>query len=394
MYSPIDHCRICGNTNLVPLFDLGNQALTGVFPSSEDEQVGVMPMQILKCVGDEHCGLVQMKYSGAPEEMYGMNYGYRSGLNQSMVNHLTALGQKVFELAKPNDGDIILDIGSNDATLLKTYEEGKYTLVGMDPTGVKFKEYYTDAITLISDFFSAENFEKEFAGKKAKIVTSIAMFYDLEDPQSFVNDIAQVISDDGIWMFEMSYLPLVLTANAYDSMCHEHLEYYAMRQIHWLLEKAGMFVLDAYETDANGGSICVVAAKKSHPSFIGASPKAEEFLQKEEQQGIHTLKVYEEFWNRVQYQCEQLRTLLDTIAKDGKKIFGLGASTKGNVLLQYCNISSEDIPYIAEVNEDKFGCFTPGTNIPIISQQEADDMKPDYYIVFPWHFRTGITKGM
>jgi hypothetical protein len=335
-----------------------------------------------------------MKHSSAPEEMYGMNYGYRSGLNQSMVDHLGMLSTKALELAQAQPGDIILDIGSNDATLLKSYEQGKYTLVGMDPTGVKFESYYPDSVTLVADFFSAKNFANVYQERKAKLITSIAMFYDLEDPQSFVQDIADVLADDGVWMFEQSYLPLMLSENAYDTICHEHLEYYAMKQIVWLLEKAGLFVLDAEETDANGGSICIVAAKKTHPSYTGSSPKAEEFLQKEEEQGIENLETYQEFWKRVLLHKDALRSLIDKIAAEGKTVFGLGASTKGNVVLQFCDITKEDLPYIAEVNTDKFGCFTPGTTIPIISQEEADALQPDYYLVFPWHFREGITKGM
>ena len=394
MYKEIHHCRICGNANLQLLFDLGEQALTGVFPPLSGSDVPTTPVQVVKCVGDHCCGLVQMRHSSAPEEMYGMNYGYRSGLNQSMVRHLGTISSKAMEIVQPQDGDIILDIGSNDATLLKSYQEEIFTLVGMDPTGVKFKKYYPENITLVSDFFSAENFKNVFNEKKAKIITSIAMFYDLEEPQTFVNNIADVLADDGVWIFEQSYLPLMLSANAYDTICHEHLEYYAMKQIVWLLEKADLFVLNAEETDANGGSICITAAKKSHSSYKGHSPKAEEYLRKEAEQGIENTDTYHQFWDRVLKHKDDLRELLDTIASNNQTVFGLGASTKGNVMLQFCDITKVDIPYIAEVNTDKFGCFTPGTDIPIISQAESDFMKPDYYLVFPWHFREGIIKGM
>lgn len=393
MFTEIHQCRICGNTNLELLFNLGEQALTGVFPETNDASVATTPVQLVKCMGDQACGLVQMKHSGAPEEMYGMNYGYRSGLNRSMVEHLQQLYTRIIDIAQPEQGDIILDIGSNDATLLKNYDASKYTLVGMDPTGVKFKEYYPEHITLVSDFFSAENFLHVYPGKQAKIVTSIAMFYDLEDPQTFVNDISSILADDGVWMFEQSYLPLMLKTNAYDTICQEHLEYYAMQQIVWLLQRANMTVLDAYETDANGGSICIIAGKQTHPR-ASESSIAEEFLQQELQAGLDTLEPYKAFCERVEQQKHALRTFLQEASDAGKTVFGLGASTKGNVLLQYSGITAVDMPYIAEVNKDKFGCFTPGTKIPIISQEEADALKPDYYLVLPWHFRENITKNM
>ena len=393
MYTEIDQCRICGNTHLELLFDLGEQALAGIFPTDSTKHVSTMPVQLVKCMGDDCCGLVQMKHSGAPEEMYGMNYGYRSGLNRSMVEHLHGLYERITDIAKPQQGDIVLDIGSNDATLLKNYDASALTLVGMDPTGTKFRQYYPDTIRLIPDFFSAANFESAFPEQKAKIITSIAMFYDLEDPQAFVNDIASVLVDDGVWMFEQSYLPLMLTTNAYDTICQEHLEYYAMRQIVWLLKRADMTVLDAYETDANGGSICVIAAKNTHPSAAN-STAATAFLQKEQEAALNTLAPYQAFRKRVEQNRDDLVALLQELQSNGKTVFGLGASTKGNVVLQYCGITEDVLPFVAEVNEDKFGCFTPGTRIPIISQHDADRKKPDYYLVLPWHFRKNITQNM
>ena len=394
MYKETDHCRICGNTNLVLLLDLGEQALTGVFPQTAEEKIESMPIQLMKCHGEDCCGLVQLKHSGSPEEMYGANYGYRSGLNQAMVKHLKEICTQALKLCEWKEGDLMLDIGSNDATLLKVYDHDMFTLVGMDPTGAKFKKYYPEHIALITDFFSAKNFQDAFGDRKAKIITSIAMFYDLESPQSFVDDIASVLADDGIWVLEQSYLPSMLRVNAYDTICHEHLEYYAMKQIQWMLEKADMFVLDASLNDANGGSFRIVVAKKTHPSYSGSSPKAEEFLQTETQEGINDLAIYETFKTRVLSHKKDLCDLLQKLKADGKTIFGLGASTKGNVILQFCDLTKEDIPYMAEVNEDKFGCFTPETSIPIISQEEADSKNPDYYLVMPWHFREGITKGM
>ncbi len=395
MYTEMTTCRICGNANVEQILDLGEQAFTGVFPKDQNAEVETMPMQLVRCCGNEEecCGLVQLRHSGEPEAMYGMNYGYRSGLNQSMVHHLKGIYDQAMELGKPNEGDIVLDVGSNDCTLLKNYDQQSFQCVGMDPTGKKFAAFYPETVTLIPDFFSAENFQKAFGDRKAKIITSIAMFYDLPAPQDFVNDVAAVLADDGVWIFEQSYLPSMIDANAYDTVCHEHLEYYTMRQIVWLLSHANMTVLDASLNDSNGGSFRVTAVCNTHPQASSANA-AEEFLARERDEGYHLPEIYNTFATRVAEHRDQLVALIADLNSQGKTVFGLGASTKGNVLLQYCNFTAQDIPYIAEVNEEKFGAYTPGSRIPILSQADADAKNPDYYMVLPWHFKDGITKGM
>jgi hypothetical protein len=329
-----------------------------------------------------------MKQSYSLDEMYGDNYGYRSGLNNSMVKHLQQKIRTLELLAKPTDQDLVIDIGSNDATSLKAYSGG-FQKVGIDPTGKKFIEFYTDEISLIPDFFSAKVFNDNFPSRKAQIVTSIAMFYDLEDPGAFVRDIESVLSDDGIWHFEQSYMPSMLRTNSYDTICHEHLEFYSFKVVKNLLESYGLRVIDVQMNAINGGSFAVTACKNL-ATYQSNTPIINWMLKQEEDMGLDTPKPYRDFEERVFRHRKNLIDLIDVLVNDGKKIIGYGASTKGNVLLQFCNITANQIPYIAEVNADKFGSFTPGTNIPIISEKEAREMNPDYFIVFPWHFKDGI----
>jgi SAM-dependent methyltransferase len=394
MIRAISHCRICKNPHLVSVLDLGLQAMTGIFPRRPTDEVAMQPLELVKCNGPDACGLVQLKHSGDLEIMYGEDYGYRSGLNRWMVEHLEGIADAVKAHGVLKKDDLILDIGSNDATLLTFFHGQGYRLVGMDPSGVHFTQFYKDTMQLVPHFFTGAQFKKEFNDTKATVVTSIAMFYDLEDPQAFVNDIASILSDNGVWLFEQSYLPSMLKANAYDTVCHEHLEYYAMRQIEWLLERAGMTVLDVSLNGANGGSFRVTAVKHGHPLLARKSSAAEELRNREEAEGINELRVYEEFRRRVEEHKTELRRTIDGINAEGKKVFALGASTKGNVVLQYCGLTAKDIPYVAEVNDDKFGKCTPGSLIPIIAQADADAMKPDYYLVLPWHFRMTITQNM
>lgn len=384
--TPITQCRISGSPNLIPVLSLGEQSLTGVFPSHPTEEITSGPLELVWCPDS---GLLQLRHSYDLNEMYGMNYGYRSGLNQSMVAHLRNKVASLERLRPLQNGDLVLDIGSNDATTLKAYENTATLRVGMDPTGVKFKQYYGNGIDLIPDFFSATEFCKRFPRHKASIITSIAMFYDLENPSAFVADIAEVLAPDGVWHFEQSYMPSMLRTNAYDTVCHEHIEYYSLMPVKRILEQNGLRILDVQMNAINGGSFAVTAThersqRKSNQAVV------DWLLEQEEGMGLHTPAPFRQFEQRVFEHRRNLLTLIKALVADGKKVLGYGASTKGNVLLQFCGLTEQDIPAIAEVNPDKFGKFTPGTSIPIVSEADAKAMRPDYFLVLPWHFKDAI----
>ena len=391
MYTAISQCRICGNPELDSLLDLGVQALTGVFPASGDTPVPESPLELVKCreTDPEACGLVQLRHSFQAGEMYGMNYGYRSGLNRSMVDHLQEKARKIKNIVSLSRGDLVLDIGSNDSTLLRAMDEPGLRLVGMDPSGVKFLEHYPPHIQLIPDFFSAGRFRKEFGRQSAKVVTSIAMFYDLDAPLEFVRQVHEVLADDGVWVFEQSYLPAMLANTSYDTVCHEHLEYYALKQIRWMLERTGFTMLDVEFNSVNGGSFSVTAAKTTAPHTRNEAA-VQQCLRDEEALGLAGREIYDQFHDRVfEHRNELLRFLRDARA-DGERIFGYGASTKGNVILQFCGITAEELPCVAEVNPDKFGACTPGSRIPIVAEADARAMSPSGFLVLPWHFRDNI----
>jgi len=385
MYTEIKECRISGSKNLITVLSLGEQYLTGVFPKNKDEKPTKGPLDLVWCPDS---GLLQMRQTYNLEEMYGDNYGYRSGLNSSMVMHLTNKVHTLERTVKLNSNDLVIDIGSNDATALKAYT-GKHIKVGIDPTGIKFKEYYTKDITLIPSFFSLKNFRSFFPVEKAKIITSIAMFYDLEKPLEFVKDVASCLADDGIWHFEQSYMPSMLRTNSYDTICHEHLEFYSFKVVKNIVESCNLRVIDVQMNAINGGSFSVTACKNS-ASYISNTPIINWMIKQEDDMGLDTPKPYRDFEERVFKHRKNLTELIEALVNDGKKVLGYGASTKGNVLLQFCNFTHNQIPFIAEVNKEKFGSFTPGTNIPIISEEEAKAMKPDYFLVLPWHFKHNI----
>lgn len=385
-YNIIEKCRVCGNSRLERVLDLGEQMLTGVFPKVRGADVTTGPLRLVKCVGgSEVCGLLQLEHSYKLEEMYGDNYGYRSGLNAGMVAHLHGKIRRVLEKTEIGVGDLVVDIGSNDSTTLQAYPSNGATLVGIDPTGAKFRGYYPSHVELIPDFFSASLLKERFPGRKAKVITSFSMFYDLEDPLQFMREIHEVLADDGVWVFEQSYMPTMLEMNSYDTVCHEHLEYYGLRQIKWMADRVGLNILDVELNDINGGSFSITAMKSDGKRRC--SPQVEQMLAEEDKSGLNELVPYRAFAERVARQKEQLLAFFDMARREGKSVGALGASTKGNVILQYCGLSEREILCVGEINPDKFGCYTPGTWIPIVPENELFSLNPDYLLVLPWHFR-------
>ena len=384
----ITRCRICDNTELIPVVDLGVQYLTGIFPKNDD--AGTLtkgPLRLVKCYGGkECCGLLQLEHNYDLNELYSMNYGYRSGLNASMVRHLYSKVAEIIDRSELKKGDLVIDIGSNDGTTLAAYPK-HLQLVGIDPTGKKFKSYYAKHIDLITEFFSSDLISRSFPGKKAKVVTSLSMFYDLEDPVDFACQVADILdSHKGVWVLEQSYMPLMLERIAYDTICHEHLEYYGLRQVVWIMDKAGLKVVDVELNDVNGGSFSVVVAHKGS-KHNDVNNIVDRLIASEDGKRLSRLEPYKQFSVRARENRQSLQDFVKQAKREGKRICGLGASTKGNVILQYCGFGPDDIQMIGDINKDKHGTLTPGTWIPIEAEEDVLATNPNYLIVLPWHFK-------
>jgi hypothetical protein len=385
-YRRISQCRICDSARLDVLLELGRQSLTGVFPRTPDQPLTSGPLTLARC-GD--CGLVQLLHSYDRSELYGPHYGYRSSLNSMMVQHLQAKARALAGFVDLRPGDVVVDIGSNDGTFVSAFSGRDLCLVGCDPSAARWHTSYPAGSRLVPDFFSADLYRAQIGPRPARLVTSIAMFYDLERPLQFMREVESILADDGVWHLEQSYLPAMLEMNAYDTICHEHLEYYALKQIEWMAERVGLRILDVELNDANGGSFAVTLGKDGGGVRL-ADARVDRLLRDEKEAGFDTLEPFRRFRETVLAHRRELRSRLEEIQASGQTILGYGASTKGNVLLQFAGIDRKLLPAIAEVNEDKFGCFTPGTGIPIISEREAHALRPDYFLVLPWHFRAGL----
>ncbi|MDF0553489.1 class I SAM-dependent methyltransferase [Kamptonema sp. UHCC 0994] len=387
-------CRVCGSSALTPVINLGEQHLQGSFfkPGKEEPPMRKIALSLLRCdpTKDENaCGLLQMEHTVPPEVLYSA-YWYRSGTNQTMRNHLQGITQEATALINKSNARV-LDIGCNDGTLLKSYPPN-FIKFGVDPSDVA--QEITGDITAIQDIFPSEELTKVLQGEKFDIITSIAMFYDLEDPVNFCQEIKKALAPDGLWVFEMSYMPSMLKMNSYDTICHEHLEYYSLAVLEYILKQADLKIVDAVLNDINGGSIRCYATNVDNFAFKRqeAVTRIKLLRQDEFDLELDTDKPYKNFQDRINVHKDELISMLKKLKKEGKSIHIYGASTKGNTILQWCGIDNRIVDVAAERNPDKYGAYTLGTDIPIVSEADSRAMKPDYYLVLPWHFKEEFLK--
>lgn len=387
MFYKIEKCRVCGNIHLDTVLDLGNQHLSGIFPKSLELDVPQGPLKLVKCNEQSGgCGHVQLEHTFDLPTMYGEEYGYRSGLNASMIKHLQQKHDKIVSFLNLQDGDLVIDIAGNDGTFLGFFSP-QLKLVSIDPTSQKFSKYFKSHVSYIPDFFTEGTYRKNIGDIKAKLVTSFSMFYDLEDPCQFAKEVNSILDpEEGIWVLEQSYMPEMLRMNSFDTVCHEHLSYYGMRQLKYIMDSSGFKIIDFEFNDVNGGSISLVVANKNS-KYEEAAQMVNDLIQEEFDQKLDTLEPWDDFKYRID-QCKyKFWDLIVDCDNKNLKIAALGASTKGNVTLQTWKVTSNDIEVIGEVNSDKHGSFTPGTSIPIKDEEEVLN-NYDVFVILPWHFRS------
>ena len=365
-----ERCRVCGCVSFAPVFDFGNQVIANYFHRKDDPPFPAMSLDLVRCLG---CSLVQLDDVIDSNLMY-RNYWYQSGINQSMRSHLHDLAVTVMEFVDVGPKDTIIDIGCNDGTFLGFFLTAGRR-VGIDPSNVK----PTVPCEYINDYFTYESADRVLKGRKAKLVTSIAMFYDLNDPSSFVKDVRRVLADDGLWVVELSYLPIMLGNIAYDSVCHEHVVYYRMETFLETLKGTDFVPVHVEMNQMNGGSFRVFLAPNGR-----SDGSTEALLKKEADEEYSGCVPYDRFADGIKRSSGNLVNFLEE--NKGKSIYGYGASTKGQIIMQYCNVVPEQIRAIAERNPLKYGLYTPGTNVRICPEEEMRLARPDFLLVFPWYF--------
>ena len=386
MIKYIRNCRNCNNKSIMSLFSLGKLKFSGKFPKYKEK----IPYGNLTLVMCKSCKLVQLKEIFNMKYLYNKDYGYRTGINTTMSNHVKNVARKLSKKAKIKKNDNVLDIASNDGTLLNSYNK-KIITWGMDPILNKFKNEYKKINHKISNFFDYKSILKINKKAKFKAITALSVFYDLENPNFFLDGIKKLLHDEGIFYLEFQDLMLILKQNMFDTICHEHLEYYSVTFMNKILRKHKLRIFDHFYNDINGGSstyfICHDNAKyKTNKS------KLDVILKNEKKIGIEKISTFKKFKKRIDKLKNELNLLINKLSKNNKTIHGYAASTKGNVLLQYYNLDNNKIKFISDRNPRKNNLFTPGTNIKIISERISRKMNPDYYLVLAWHFKKEILK--
>ena len=383
----IKFCRNCKSRHLEFLFSLGMLSYTGKFPQNIKFNIKSEKLNLVKC---KRCNLVQLDRNFNPNYLYNEDYGYRSGINKTMINHLSETAIKLSKIVKLKKGDFVLDIASNDGTLLNAYKTKGINTVGIDPILKKFKIYYKKINFGISDFFSCRSIVKAKIKNKFKAITALSMFYDLDDPNKFLSDIEKIIDKkDGVFLLEHADLLSIIKNNLFDTICHEHLEYYSSDVIIQMAKNNNLKVYDIEYNKVNGGSARYYICHKN-AVYKDKKARIKKVLKEEIKFGLKNKNTYKMFFIKIKKIKKKLKIKLRKIKKNKKIIHGYGASTKGNVLLQFFNIGKETIDYIADRNPLKSGCFTPGTKIKIVNEKFSRSINPDYYLVLPWHFKKEI----
>ena len=360
----VDECRVCKSPRLSEIISLGDQYVTN-FINSENEQGQRIPLELTLC-GD--CNLLQLRHNTPSHLTWNDQYWYKSGISSTIRADLSDVVGKAQSLVRVGGSDIVVDIGCNDGTLLDRY--GKNVLgVGFEPSKNVAEEARSKGHFIFGDFFNHEAFRSQFGDEKAKIITAISMFYDLDDPNRFLRDITTTLDKNGLFMIQQNYLVTMLQQNAFDNICHEHREYYSLGSLVNTLKRHGLEVFDVEQNNINGGSIRTYV-KHSGSTLRGsddAEQRVADILEKEKGLGLDTLKPYNEFALRIAGIKNQLVKFLNGERETGKTIGIYGASTRGNVALQYFGLNPELIIAIADKNSDKWGKKTVGSMIPIVS---------------------------
>lgn len=384
MSNQIKNCRACGSSEITPILSLGSQYITN-FIEAETEQGPRVPLETVLCNG---CKLLQLRHNAPPEAMWGEQYWYKSGISSTIRADLEDIVAKSNRLKALSAGDLIVDIGCNDGTLLDFYDNS-LKRIGFEPSKNVAEEARSKGHIVINDFFNYDAFRSVFGDAKARIVTAISMFYDLEDPNRFLEDVVSTLDERGLLVIQQNYLVTMLEQNAFDNISHEHREYYSLNSLMGLLRRHDLEVFDVEQNGINGGSIRTYIRKVGNgkvTGFPGSENRIKSLLEREARAGLDTLRPYQEFANRIAGIKENVIKFLNEQKQAGKSIAVYGASTRGNVALQYFGLNADLIDYIADKNPDKWGKMTVGTLIPIISPEEMRRRNPDYLLVNTWHF--------
>ena len=385
-YTVIEKCRICYNDSINEVLKLEPQYVATTFVTNNENNPMAkikIPLTLILC---KKCGLVQLKETVRPDLLY-KNYFYRTAINDTMKRDLQDVVNYAVENVKTEKDDVVVDIGANDCTMLSMYPD-HLKKFGIEPATNIDWSHVNKSITIVNNYFSKDTVLKATNGKKAKIISATAMFYDFDDPNIATKDIKDVLHEDGVCVIQVSYLlDTIRDMNFYD-VVHEHLEYYSLKSINYLMERNGLKIIDATTNFVNGGSLRVLVTHKenSRPK----SKRYKEILYEDKKWNLEELDTYVQYEHKIKDIIKKSREFIVNEIANGGTVIGLGASTKGNVLLQICGIGKDLLPYISDRNKEKVGLRTLGTDIEIISEEKSREINPSAMLVIPWNFKEEV----
>lgn len=379
----VDHCRICYSKDVEPLFSIGAQYVNGFLNKDEDPGEKV-PIELVYC---RQCTLVYLKHTAPQEILYSRHYWYRSGITNTMRMALAEIAELLEETVPLKQGDVILDIGSNDGTLLRSYKNNNAKTVGVEPADNLVDAGQTGVDCFIHDFWNYETYD-ENVGKQAKIITALGMFYDLDDPNKFIGDIGKALAPDGVFVAQLMCLQDMYQLNDVGNLAHEHLEFYSLKSLDYIFGKYGMEIYDISYNAVNGQSTRLFVRQMDSDIAPEASPEAALRLQQARaaEEKFSDMQTYKDMFESMELARKQTVDFIRKAVDEGKKVWVYGASTKGNTILQYYELDHTLIEGAAERSPEKWGKFTVGTKIPIYSEAYAREVNPDYFLVLPYAF--------
>lgn len=392
MTATITACRLCGNTALHPVARSAELALSGLFPASAAVQEPRGPIELVRCDREgapDACGLVQLRHVYDPAVLYGPDYAYRSASDPAMARHLAGVAGRIRRLVTFEAQDVLLDIGSNDATLLACFAPPAPALLGVDPLAERLRRFYRPDMRTVSDFFSVEALRARYGAKRVRAVTSLGVLDCVADPLAFAVQVRDVLDDEGIWCFEQSYLPTLLQRGAYDAFGHERCSYWSVHQVRWLAERAGLKILDIFTSDLHGGSFTVTVGRM-RTQRAGPPSALAWYLETEASRGLDRAAAWEAFERTADDRKMRLLALLDQIRGSSARLVAWGATERGSILLQSCGIGVERIDCVLDCDDALSGRFLPGTKLEVVAESRGLEPRPDFILVLPWHQREAL----
>ncbi|MCE9554312.1 MAG: class I SAM-dependent methyltransferase [Planctomycetes bacterium] len=381
-YSTRSSCRVCGTARLAPAFSLGELFVSNFVDANIAGAQIKAPLDLVFC---EECRLLQLLHTAPQELLYARHYWYRSGVTETMRRALRDIAVDIEERFSLQAGDVVLDIGSNDGTLLRSFTGSEIVRVGVEPANNLAEEGSRGVQVFIPDFWSYEGYWLT-VGRQARAITAIGMFYDLEDPNAFIADVRAALADDGVFVAQLMCLRNMLESNDVGNICHEHLEYYSFASLEVLLARHGLEIFDVVINNVNGGSYRIFARHAGGSTAVSEDGLHRVARVREDEADLQSLVAFQAFYSRVQKNKSECVAFIENAVATGKKVWVYGASTKGNTILQYYGLDHRVIEAAADRSPEKWGKCTVGTRIPIVSEEQARQASPDYFLVLPYAF--------